>query len=172
MHLSVAILTPPQSVVEELREDAFSSMTAILHPPRLLAVSFRTSLKISSRNSLSLKFNIQLRNMVSSNNPSLKAANDFLSFVNASPTRKKFLASRYLQYLKLADIFLAFHAVHSARQQLEQADFKLIKVLTPFFPAPPLLTLVCRNETLGTRPFNRAGNTSSLATAAPSSPSP
>ena len=112
-------------------------MIAILLPPRLLAVSFRTSLKISSRNSLSLKFNIQLRNMVSSKHPSLKAANDFLSFVNASPTRKK-LASRYLQYLKFADIFLAFHAVRSARQQLEQAGFKLIKVLTPYSPPPSL----------------------------------
>ena len=67
-----------------------------------------------------------------SNMDSSKAAHDFLSFVNASPTRK--LAFLLMGLWKIADLLtsLAFHAVHSVKQRLSEAGFKEIKVNLPF----------------------------------------
>lgn len=66
--------------------------------------------------------------------PSARAANEFLSFVNASPTRAQFLIPDL--HLRLTNISLAFHAVRSASQLLERTGFKLIKVLAPYTSTP------------------------------------
>ena len=99
-HLSVALLTPRPVTMKSFRGQVSSSMTTILHLSRLRV--FQSSLKPSSWNycislkSKSLEFRTysQSRNMVSSAHPSPRAANEFLSFVNASPTRAQFLTTR------------------------------------------------------------------------------
>ena len=99
-HLSTAVVAPRPVTMKSFRGQVSSSMTSILHLSRLRA--FQSSLKPSSWNycislkSKSTEFRTysQSRNMVSSAHPSPRAANEFLSFVNASPTRAQFLTTR------------------------------------------------------------------------------
>lgn len=71
--------------------------------------------------------------MVASNHPSLKSAHDFLAFVNGSPTRMAFPLIAYAPSFASVLTELAFHAVRSARHQLQNAGFTQIKVLTSWF---------------------------------------
>ncbi|KAK4904703.1 hypothetical protein LTR28_000900 [Elasticomyces elasticus] len=78
------------------------------------------------------------------NRASLKPAEQFLEFVNASPT--------------------PFHAVHEAKQRLEKAGFKKIRVYNTLVPdnptaIPMLIERPPRNEILGPRTSAPAENT-------------
>jgi aspartyl aminopeptidase len=61
---------------------------------------------------------------------SKQPALDFLSFVNAAPTRT-YICSFYSMIWNVTDLSsLAFHAVHEAKKLLTQAGFQEIKVST------------------------------------------
>lgn len=77
---------------------------------------------------------------------SIQAAEDFLTFVDASPT--------------------PFHAVHSAKEKLEKAGFKHIKVRLLVFHSMLELT-THRNAIHGHRPSNLEVNTTSHEMAPP-----
>lgn len=80
---------------------------------------------------------------------SIQAAQDFLTFVDASPT--------------------PFHAVHSAKEKLEKAGFKHIKVGLLSSQSMTILTSL-RNAIHGHQLSNRAASTTSHEMDLPSSP--